>query len=77
MCKMSHLVSKYNKYLTYFAIHDNKLQQEIQETWTCWIHHEVERRKGGTKRSTSETKVRFTQLSLPCMYELTLCGFFL
>ena len=49
-----------------------KLQQEIQETWTCWIHHKVERRKEGTKRSTSETKVHFTQLSiyLACMNSL-------
>ena len=49
-----------------------KLQQEIQETWTCWIHHEVERRKGGTRRSTSETQVCFTQLSiyLACMNSL-------
>ena len=78
MCKMSQLLSEYNKYLTNFAIHDNKTPAGDTGNMDMLDPPRSGKKKRRHKKKHKQNpSMLYSIVNIPCMYELTLCGFLL
>ena len=78
MCKMSHLVSEYHKYFTNFAIHDNKTPAgDTGNMDMLDPPRSGKKKRRHKKKHKRNPSMLYSIVNIPCMYELTLCGFLL